>query len=375
MVTSLQNICYLSWKSWWNCLREIMIEENNLDIMAYPEESDFLRDREIYTDYAFDILNVYFESEQNRIIISGKNHQNLRDYLIDIMKCYAKNKKYSLSTLYLGILFLDIYMDSYLLSEVQEHQKLVALVTLLVAAKTDEIDEKIPSIKELLDLVDLSEELGVDLRKKSNYDSKLISAAYKSYLQLYCTLEFMILQTLRFNTIRPTPMTFLSIFQRIAVTECDLDDTQKCSELNIESIADLKFYVAYYLKILSDILMYDMSFNYFLPSKVASAMIATSRRLLNINTVWTLQLEFITRTSLEEISPIMNAFLDKMCSVDECTTGDDIKEENSLNVDSGFHSNEISFAELSPSSEKSKNGDDYFDEVLDQEKKKFKAEL
>lgn len=321
------------------------IENLSFEIMLSPDEcEDFLLDRQNMTNYGYDILNTFFENEENRILISGQNHQNVRDSIIDIMKNYCRNKRYSINTLHLATLYLDIYMDSYILSSIPEHQKFVALVTLLLAAKIEENDENIPSIKELLTIVDLSDELGIDMNNKQKYNHDQLTAAYKSYMKLYCRVEFMILESLRFNAIRPTVMTFLSVFKNIAVTECDTKDVLNSQHVFITNVEELKIYVNHILKLLSEIVLYDISFNRFNPSKIAAAMIATTRRLLNLKTTWTLQLEFLTHSSIHDVEQIVMIFLERI------TVTDEEKYESCIDLgDSGFDESSCSFA--SPISE------------------------
>lgn len=344
-------------------------KEENLIITPVYEESDFLKDKTLYTDYVYDIINTYYENEQRRIVITGQNHQNIRNYLIDVIKCFGKQKKYSISTIHLAVLYLDIYMDSYILSTVSEHQKFVALVALLLAVKTEENDDNVPSIKDLLHIIDLTEELGVDFKEKQNYTREEISTAYKAYLKLYCTLEFMIFQTLKFNTICPTAMSFLCIFQKIAVTENDLQDIY-AGDLSIESFADLKFFATEYIKYLSEIVLHDISFHQYPPSRVAAAIIATSRKLLNIKTIWNLQLEFLTHASLMDIQPIINSFMEKLSTMDQ----ESLTSEDSFDYgDSGFYSNDCD-CETYNSATTPENSDNELHDEGNHEQKRVKVD-
>ncbi|CAG9805122.1 unnamed protein product [Chironomus riparius] len=345
--------------------------EENLIIMPINEESEseFLNDKSLYTVYVYDIIKTYFDNEQRRIVVTGQNHQNIRNYLIDVIKCYGKRKKYAISTIHLAVLYLDIYMDSYILSTVAEHQKFVALVALLLAAKTEENDDNVPSIKDLLHIVDLTEELGVDFKVKQNYTREELSTAYKAYLKLYCTLEFMIFQTLKFNTICPTAVSFLLIFQKIAVVENDVQDMY-AGDLSIGSFGDLKFYASEYIKSLTDIILHDIVFHQFLPSRVAAAVIATTRKLLNIKTVWNLQLEFLTHASFMDLQPIVNLFIEKLSTMDqESSTSEDSYDYG----DSGFYSNDCDF-ETNNSSTTPEHSENELNENAGHEHKKVRVD-
>jgi hypothetical protein len=260
-------------------------------------------------------------------------------------------------------------MDSYILSSVAEHQKFVALVALLLAVKIEENDDNVPSIKDLLYIIDLTEELGVDFKEKQNYTREELSIAYKAYLKLYCTLEFMIFQTLKFNAICPTAMSFLCIFQKIVVTECDVQDMY-AGDLSIESFADLKFFATEYIKYLSEIVLHDISFHQYPPSRVAAAIIATTRKLLNIKTIWNLQLEFLSHVSLMDIQPIVNSFLEKLNSMEhESSTSDDSFDYG----DSGFYSNDCDF-ETNNSATTPEHSDNELNDVVRHEHKKVRVD-
>jgi hypothetical protein len=325
-----------------------MAATNDMDIQKLDKESpievNFLMDKQSYTDYPYDILNTYFEKEQKRIAITGVNHQDIRDYLIAVIKCYARNKKYAFSTVHLAVLYLDIYMDNYILSTFVEHQKFVALVALILACKIEEIDENIPSIKELLYIINLSDELDFDIKEYRNhqglYEPQQVFTAFKVYMNLYCTIEYSIFRSLEFNAIRPTAITFLNVFQNMTVTENDLSDIYEHNP-SIHSVTEIKQQIHEYLKLLSEILLHDISFHRFLPSRVAASMIATIRKLLNIERIWTVQLEFLTHATLKEVTPIMDIFFDKLLS--------ETSSEDSLEVagDSGFQSYDSTSLELS----------------------------
>lgn len=272
-----------------------------------------MKDKHFYTDYAADIMETYYEDEKIPFIAIRDHQLDIRNELIDIIKTFSKYQGFANSTVHLSVLFLDIYMNSYILSDIREHQKFVALVTVLLAAKSEDLDSNICSTKDLLKMVDLSEELGIDLRFANEYEEKEIAHAFKKYSRLYCTLEYLIFQSLDFKTIRSSSITFLNVFQKLVITEADMTDIEQnnTNEQIIESFGDLELYANDRLTNLSDILLYNMEFYEYLPSKVAAAMIATVRKLLGIRHFWNMQLQKLTRANIDEIIPIVDLFIDK----------------------------------------------------------------
>lgn len=164
----------------------------------------FLQNKCFFTDYPREILECSFEAEKHNIKIKKRSDQlEFRPAIIKLIHAFAKHQEYSLATLHLSIYILDVYMDSYILSDFSEHQKLVGLICLLLSAKSEDIDEKVPSIKDLLKIVDMSLDLG-----RLETDEKRNTAAYKTFARMYCKVEFLIFESLEFNTIRPTTVSY-----------------------------------------------------------------------------------------------------------------------------------------------------------------------
>lgn len=205
-------------------------------------------------------------------------------------------------------------MDSYILSEVYEHQKLIGLVCLLLAAKSEDLDENVPSIKDLLRIVDMSGDLGVDLRFKDELDPKEVTNAYKSFALMYCKLEYLVFECLEFNTIRPTVVSFINIFQNLLVTEVDLTDLKVEPEdknTNRQTLGDLRVNANDYLKQFSAIIIEDTDYFNILPSQLAAAIVGATRKLLKIKNYWNDKLEEITRCRVEDIRPMILILIEK----------------------------------------------------------------
>jgi Cyclin, C-terminal domain/Cyclin, N-terminal domain len=218
----------------------------------------------------------------------------------------------------LGAYFLDVYMDCYIISDLLEHQKLIALICLILAAKSEDIDETIPSIKDLLHIVDMSSDLGVDLRFKTELDQARVSKAYKAFAGMYCTLEFLIFESLQFNTIRPTVISFINIFQNIVVRECDLDEINAEKEPDQhENFEDLCVSSKHLMKQFLDLIILDIDFFNILPSLLAASIIGATRRLLHIETFWNDDLVTLTRYSEEEVTSLMNILIEKKTAFDD----------------------------------------------------------
>lgn len=313
--------------------------------MTYVSEAaktpDFISDKKMYTDYAGDIIQTFFEDEQVPLLAVTTEQIEIRNHLVKSMVNFGRHKEFCVSTIHLAVCFFDIYINEYELSDSTEHQKFVALVTLLLAAKSEDVDDKIPSIKDLLFEIDLSDELGIDLRFQSNYTEEEVQKSFEAYSSLYCKIEFLIFQAIHFNTIRPTPVNFIQAFQNILVTPDDLKDVSiQKDEVMVETMSDLRILANEFVKQLLDTVIYNMEFNLLLPSKVAAAIIATARKMMGIKDFWNKQLEMQLRSTYSEIYPIVSSFIAKKAAeacridieIDECEDCSDGNE----NADSGY---------------------------------------
>lgn len=230
-------------------------------------------------------------------------------------------------------------MDSYILSDFVEHQKLIGLVCLLLATKSEDVEEAVPTIKDLLKIVDMSTDLGIDLRLKGELEPKKVSNAYRNFAAMYCKLEFLIFESLEFNTIRPTVVSFINVFQSIVVTSCDLDDNIEQKSLGVLRVIANEYLKEFLVLIIQDIEFFNKS-----PSKIAAAIIGATRKLLHIQHYWNDTLEHLTRYQIDELRPLMMSLIEKRSSAI-------YHQADDILVDSGF----ISPSSASETDEEIKN--------------------
>lgn len=206
-------------------------------------------------------------------------------------------------------------MDRYILSDYEDHQKLTGLVCLMLAAKSEDLDQVVPSIKDLLHNVNLSDDLGIDLRFKEEFSPLQVTEAYKKFSRLYVQLEFLIFESLEFNTIRPTAATFLSMFQSAIVTENDVIDAKFCVDEEAMSLGNLQASANIYVTQFLDLVISITDFVNTQPSKLAAAIIGAVRKLLEIKNYWNDQLSTLLRQTVDDIRPLLIDLLDMRMSV------------------------------------------------------------
>lgn len=153
-------------------------------------------------------------------------------------------------------------------------------------------------------MVDMTDDLGLDLRYRDDLEPVKVTAAYKKYASMYCKLEFLIFESLHFKTIRPTVVSFINIFQNLIVTEEDVADQKNDTndeEAVRKAFGSLRLMANDHLKQFLSLIIQDIHFFNSLPSQLAAAIIGATRKLLKIRNYWNIALEDITRYSTEDI--------------------------------------------------------------------------
>lgn len=305
-----------------------------------------------FTRYASDIMDCLFEAETRNLEIKMRSDQlEIRPSVIKLMQKYAKHQKYSLATMHLGeeknlftfaldsirisnptaIYVFDVYMDNYVISDYFEHQKLIGLVCLLLAAKSEDLDELVPSIKDILTICDMSNDLGCDLRFREGLTNAQVHAAFKKFATMYCKLEFLIFECMDFNLVRPTAVTFLNIFQGYIVGEGDIEHME-----DNESMIEKQNKALEYVKQFVGLIIKDVEFFNITPSLLAASIVGSTRKLLLFDNVWNQTLVEVTRYNIDDIRSTMIVLIDERYKDLYDQTGN--CEDESTAMDSGFYS-------------------------------------
>lgn len=141
----------------------------------------------------------------------------------------------------------SLFRDSYYLSDSSDHKKLVFAVILVLAAKSEEIDN-VPSIPELTRYVDVGEIIDLEKIQQFKYSKipeEIVALRYewRKLSDFYGKLEFIIFQSVGFNVIRPTVATFVDYFLLYAVNQQDFDTSPADSEFDFETFGDMEHQV------------------------------------------------------------------------------------------------------------------------------------
>ncbi|XP_044730146.1 cyclin-J [Chrysoperla carnea] len=224
------------------------------------------------TDYVDDIGSHLKERELHRFCFFHKSPQaEYRSKLVVWLKELGLQKNLDRSCIHLAVYILDIFMDNYAVPKQQLY--LVALVALLLAAKYDERDVKIPKIVEL------------NSQLKNPYPVSDFHA-----------MEIKIMILFDWYLGVPTASHFTDYYSMCVI----LDNDCKCIKKMDCERALWREAVQYIHKFL-DIILLDINLMQAQPSLIASSIICATRILLKLLPIWPPQLVAITNFNFVDI--------------------------------------------------------------------------
>ncbi|CAH3030024.1 unnamed protein product, partial [Porites evermanni] len=203
----------------------------------------------------------------------------LRRFLVDWLAVISEKIKCSHGVLHLAVYYMDYFMDKFDIQEPQLH--LVALSCLLLAAKFEENEEKIPTISTL-----------------NGFVHNVFSVAE------FNQMELLLLNFFCWNLDLPTPVNFMEFYLIHAISAQDCQSGRSIEDCS-KPMAYTRKYVHYFL----EIALQDHSFLTFPPSIITSAAVAASRLRLHLCPSWTPLLIKVTSYTWEQIAPCVNIML------------------------------------------------------------------
>lgn len=203
----------------------------------------------------------------------------LRRYLVDWLAIIFEKMGSSYGILHLSVSLMDFFMDNHDIPEPQLH--LVALTCFLLAAKFDEIENRIPTIEQLNSFVHNSFERAE-----------------------FHEMELLLLDHFSWKIALPTSASFVDIFLVQSVLR---DDTHSDRPLNncVKARVYVKKYVHYFL----EISLQDHTFLSYKPSVVTAAAIAAARSCLHLSPIWNPALVNLTQYKYFDISECVDQML------------------------------------------------------------------
>lgn len=214
--------------------------------------------------------------------ITGSSPQlHKRRYLVDWVATICERCDIASETLHLAITCLDHFMDKYSIEDAQLH--LIALCCLLIAAKFEECDVKIPRIQTL------------------NY---FVQNAFLT--NEFRQMELLLLEFFCWNLVLPTSAHYIEYYKMAALSR---DDNLNGEKVTVNMEAKIMKYIAKYCKYFLDISLQDFAFSQLAPSLVAAGAIAASRHCLGLIPSWTPQLREVTGFTVSQVQPVALALI------------------------------------------------------------------
>ncbi|XP_026479056.1 cyclin-J-like [Ctenocephalides felis] len=231
-----------------------------------------------FTDYASDIAEHLYDKEKCRPTFNSQSPQlYLRNVLVSLICEVAEQKGLNTTCVHLAVFILDIFMDNHNIAV--ERLKLVALVCLLLGAKLEDSEHKVPKMSEL---------------------NTMISNQYP--LKDYISVEVMIMEFFSFNISMITYSHFMEYFIFLVVSESDFELAKKNSD-KYDDFKQFKFVAHETVFEIMDLCLKDIGIVHSVPSLIGSAIIYATRRVLNISPVWTTDIRNMTAYMEDEVQP------------------------------------------------------------------------
>ncbi|XP_074000040.1 cyclin J isoform X2 [Rhodnius prolixus] len=231
------------------------------------------------TCYAFDINKNLKERELFGRKIQFQSPQlKYRTKLLDWLKSVAERLTLSNVTVHLGIFLIDKFMDNH--NIVINRLASVALVCLLIAAKFEELDSRIPKLTDLPALV-----------------------GYEMSLAEFVQLEIFVLNSFNWRISWPTPAHFAEFYSLCAVNAGDRD--YNCTPHH--HLSDL---ITSSLRDFLDVTLSDVTLLEYRSSEVAAACLLAARVEHGLRPLWPEMLETITGYTILQLQPVFNVIID-----------------------------------------------------------------
>ncbi|RWS12112.1 cyclin-J-like protein [Dinothrombium tinctorium] len=228
-------------------------------------------------EYRDDIYRIWRSKEKNRAIYKGRSiHLNVREREIEDMACVTSDLKISADVLHLAIYLFDYFTDK---NEDEEESTydLCALTSIAIAAKLEERD---PSILKFSDLTNFTN--------------------FYHLMNEFNEMEQRMIRFFGWNLLMPTLLTFLRFFETYALVESEICDNSYAIK-KLDDYNTLKMKISQTIQDYSNIVIKDHRFNEFVPSCLAAACIANTRRIYSLNPIWPSHLENLTGYTYEDL--------------------------------------------------------------------------
>ena len=233
-------------------------------------------------EYAEHIYSSLEKHQGLRIPYERKSPQlEYRRYLVDFMGLLCENLEINIGTQHLAVYLMDHFMDNHSITDIQLH--LICLVSLQIAAKSEELDTRIPTIDTL---------------------SVFVQYAYKQ--DEFKRMELMILKFYKWNLNIPTAAHFINYYLYKALDPTDLHQGKPLEDLEYAEKA-FECYANYFL----EISLQEVNFLEHSPATVSACCVLVTRKCMNIQPLWPRRLEIKTGKTVKDLAKCGNLMLNQ----------------------------------------------------------------
>ncbi|XP_001653129.2 cyclin-J [Aedes aegypti] len=254
------------------------------------------------TEYSDEIIWVLQEAELNRLTLRYISPQiAFRSSLVNLIRDVGQQQQLRRTTVHLAIYLMDAFMDNHNIAN--NRLKLTALSCVLLAAKIEENEPKVPSLKDM---------------------NKLLRD--KCPLSDFVILEVVLLKFFNWQLLIPTTAVFAEYWLLHVVSKQDFAPTVNENQY-FERRARASELVLEFL----DVTILDITMTNVRPSLLAAACMAAARAMLSVNSTWNNSMIQLTGYTYDEICYLTRALMNGRA----CLISDTLSRKRPI-LDSGY---------------------------------------
>lgn len=212
---------------------------------------------ELCTEYSDEIIWALQEAELNRLKLRYISPQSaFRSILVNLIRDVGQQQNLRRTTVHLAIYLLDAFMDNHNINN--DRLKMTALSCILLAAKIEENEPKVPTLKKMNELL-----------------------KHKCPLSDFVVLEMVLLKFFNWHLLIPTTAVFVEYWLLHMVSKTDFTSTTTEDQYfeRRSRAAELVFEFL-------DVTLLDITMTNVRPSLLAAACIAATRAMLPVLRTW-----------------------------------------------------------------------------------------
>lgn len=208
-------------------------------------------------------------------------------------------------------------MDNYVLAESESHKKLIIVIVLVLAAKSEDLECNLPNLADVLNISEVSDIIDLSIIRNYQHsqdpaEKQLVKDEWKRFSKFYAKLEFLVFQTLNFNLLCPTAASYVEYYAHHIVKEPDLPENSD----EFECYADYQITAVELVREFLDHSLKNVDFCNSPPSLVAASILAATRNELKIENAWTDEMVKLTGYSYKDVIDMAITLIDmKICAL------------------------------------------------------------